>query len=490
MAVVLHCNDGELRTSAPAGTPLLEVLREQAGLTAAKPGCGTGDCGACLVLLGARAAPGATPVYELHHACLTTVAMAEGGHVVTAEGLVGEELGPVQRALLHAGAVQCGYCTAGLVVGLTWALLAGVEPRRAALGNLCRCTGYGGIRRACDVLASHGAWSLGELLPAGTRAVAARLPVRAPQHLSLDERRWVAGGTDEIPEHRHQLVAHRRPTLLRRVPDLGGIAGEPRGLRLGAAVTVAEIQGSALVERRWPGLAEHLDRFGSPAVRAAATLGGNLVHASPTADLAIPLLAMGAVVVLAGPHGTREVPLDRFHVGYHRTERRRDEVLVAVRIPDPPAGAVLHLEKVAKRPHDDIASVSLAMRAVAVPERRLAAVRVAAGGVAPTPLLLVRTAAALEGAAGEVDRARVALGVLGAEIAPIDDLRGSAAYKRALLGHLLLAALDRWHPGVATAVLLDGAVAPGGVRPGVPVPGREQVPVGDGIRCGEGVRPR
>jgi xanthine dehydrogenase small subunit len=463
VAVVLHCNDGELRTSAPAGSTLLDVLREEAGLTATKPGCRTGDCGACLVLLGVRASGAAMPTYEVHHACLTTVAMAEGCHVITAEGLVGGELGPVQRALLDAGAVQCGYCSPGLVVALTWAALTGVDPRRAAVGNLCRCTGYGGIRAACDRLAADPP-ELEALLPPGTQAVARRLPARPAQALRPGVDRWIAGATDEIPEHRHAPAAHRRPTLLRRVPSLCRIEVEPGGLRLGAAATVAEVQASPLVAGRWPGLAEHLERFGSPAVRAAATVAGNLAHASPTADLAVPLLAMGATVVLEGRHGEREVPLEGFFHAYHRTERRRDEVLVAIRVPDPPAGSALHLEKVAKRAHDDIASVSLAMRAGLDATGRLTAVRVAAGGVAAVPLLAVRTAALLEGADVQAATARDAGAVLAAEAAPIDDVRGTAAYKRALLVHLLLAALDRWRPGMAAAVLLgDGAGRPASV---------------------------
>jgi xanthine dehydrogenase small subunit len=406
-----------------------------------------------MVLVGARLRADEDPAYELHNSCLTTVAMVEGCHVITAEGLAGPEPGPVQRALLEGGAVQCGYCTPGLVVALTWALLSGTDPRRAALGNLCRCTGYAGIRRACAALAELGPVPPEDLIPAPVLAVAQALPPLAPQSVDLARHAWLAGATDEIVERRHLAAAHRQPTQLRRVPELTMIEAGPDGLRLGSAVTVAQVQASPLVAGRWPGLAEHLELFGSPAVRASATLGGNLVHASPTADMAIALLAMGASVVLAGPAGSRQVPLDEFFLGYHRTAMQPGELLTAVVVPDPPAGMQLHLEKVAKRAHDDIASVSLAMRSDVDGAGRLSGVRIAAGGVAPIPALLRRTAAALEGRPADAATGRRALAVLAGEVAPIDDVRGSAAYKRALLRHLLVAALDARAPGLAAQVL-------------------------------------
>ena len=462
MATVVHVNDRVVRTSVPAGSTLLDLLREDCDLTATKPGCRTGDCGACMVLVGHRSPGGPDPSYEPHNSCLTTVAMVSGCHVITAEGLVaeglvGDGLGPVQRALVEAGAVQCGYCTPGLVVALTWALLSGADPRRAAAGNLCRCTGYAGIRRACDLLAAGpGRIPLDQLLPGPVLRVARALPPLDPEPFDGHPNRWLAGATDDIPEHRHAAVPHRRPTLLSRVPELRRITAYPGGVELGSAVTAAQVQDSELIAARWPGLGDHLEQFGSPAVRASATLGGNLVHASPTADLALPLLAMGASVVLSGPDGQRQLPLEQFFLAYRRVDLRHGEVLLVVRVPDPPPGSVLHLEKVARRRFDDIASASIAVRLDRDDTGCIADLRIAAGGVAPIPLLLTRTADVLRGSrpdAPTLDRALVALA---GEVTPIDDVRGSAAYKRALLGHLLIAALD--DPDLAVQALnLPGA---------------------------------
>ena len=449
---LVHVNDRSVRTSALPGSTLLDLLRDGEGLTATKPGCRAGDCGACMVLVGTRTHASRQPTYEVHNSCLTTVASVAGCHVITAEGLSarglsaegqsGDHLGPVQRAMVDAGAVQCGFCTPGIVVALAWALLSGTDPRRAASGNLCRCTGYGGIRRACDALAgAAGPLPISEILPEPVLRVALALPPVEPEVLDHSHPRWAAGATDEIPEHQHAVPGHRRPTLLRRVPELCTVEARVGVLVLGSAVTVAELQASALLAARWPDLVAHLEHFGSPAVRTAATVGGNLVHASPTADLAVPLLAMGATVVLTGPSGERAVPIERFFVSYRHVDLRRREVVTAVLVPDPPPGSALHVERVAKREHDDIASVSLAARVGLDPSGRLTDVRLAAGGVAPIPLLLVRTAEVLRGSRPEPATVRHALAVLADEIAPIDDVRGSAAYKSALLGHLLVAAL-------------------------------------------------
>jgi len=118
---------------------LIDVLREELGLLGTKEGCGNGECGACTVLFDGR------PV----NACLLAVLEAEGSKITTVEGLVapGGELGPVQRAFVEKGGIQCGFCSPGMIMA-TEALLSEKptpsdgEIREALVGNLCRCTGY------------------------------------------------------------------------------------------------------------------------------------------------------------------------------------------------------------------------------------------------------------------------------------------------------------------------------------------------------------
>lgn len=138
--------------SAQRPRTLLALLREEAGLTGAKQGCGNGECGACTVLLDG------VPV----RSCLVLAQEAHGCEVLTIEGLAGPDaMHPIQQAFVDAGAVQCGFCTPGFVMA-THALLQqhprpGQEQIMEALGgHLCRCTGYEDIFRAVDLLVARG----------------------------------------------------------------------------------------------------------------------------------------------------------------------------------------------------------------------------------------------------------------------------------------------------------------------------------------------
>ncbi|MBA3367025.1 MAG: (2Fe-2S)-binding protein [Actinobacteria bacterium] len=149
MRIELDVNGEQLEADVWAGESLLYVLRERLGLPGSKNACEQGECGSCSVLLDG----------ELVCACLVLAAQAEGHEVVTVEGLAGAEgLHPVQAAFARAGAVQCGFCTPGLVVTTAHLLERNPDPsedeiREALSGNLCRCTGYAKIFDAVKLAA-------------------------------------------------------------------------------------------------------------------------------------------------------------------------------------------------------------------------------------------------------------------------------------------------------------------------------------------------
>lgn len=143
-------NGGRHAVAVQPNTTLLHLLREHLHLTGTKPGCGSGDCGACTVLLDGR------PV----NSCLTLAAEVKGRSVTTIEGIApsGAELHPVQQAFVERGAVQCGYCTPGMIMTAVHLLTTNPDPdeneiRHALGGNICRCTGYTKIVEAIDVAA-------------------------------------------------------------------------------------------------------------------------------------------------------------------------------------------------------------------------------------------------------------------------------------------------------------------------------------------------
>ncbi|MGB7963510.1 MAG: FAD binding domain-containing protein [Propionicimonas sp.] len=437
---------------------LLGWLRDH-GLTAAKPGCLGGDCGACQVLLGEIDNGTATPRYRSVNSCLLSTGLVADCHLITVEGLNGDRLTPVQQALVEAGAIQCGYCTPGLVVALTGALLGGDAPADALAGNLCRCTGYVGIRLACDRLASdfdRRARTLDEaaeqgLLPeavaragTGLRPLPLEPPLPPGEHGPIR----LGGETDHTVRHPHARARYGPWLRLHRLPALRGISEHETGITIGSAVTVAELQASPLIADAWPDLPAFLDRFGSPAIRHLATVGGNLVNASPVADLAVVLLALRADLTIDGPAGRRDLPLAGFFHGYKHTDLGSDELLVSVRIPRNRArSSRLHAEKVSRRRHDDIASVCSTMVVTGGGRDGFGEVALSAGGVSPVPALLRGAASVLAGRPLTDAVVREALDRLVAEIAPIGDVRGSAGYKAALLRHLVLAHLAALQPG-------------------------------------------
>lgn len=151
--------NGELvELEVPANRTLLKVLREDLDLTGAKEGCGAGECGACTVLLDGK------PV----NACLVLAPEVDGHEVLTIEGLArGVELDPVQEAFVEYGALQCGYCTPGMILSARALLTRNPRPaerevRESIAGNLCRCTGYEKIVQAVLAVAAVGGGKSGE----------------------------------------------------------------------------------------------------------------------------------------------------------------------------------------------------------------------------------------------------------------------------------------------------------------------------------------
>ena len=149
--VTLTVNGDRYSAAVNPNTTLAEMLRDHLRLTGTKQGCGTGDCGACTVMMDGRAI----------NSCLTLALESDGAEITTVEGIAisGEELHPVQQSFIEHGATQCGFCTPGMVVSAVHLLENNPSPteseiRRALGGNLCRCTGYTKIVEAIEAVGS------------------------------------------------------------------------------------------------------------------------------------------------------------------------------------------------------------------------------------------------------------------------------------------------------------------------------------------------
>jgi CO/xanthine dehydrogenase FAD-binding subunit len=195
-------------------------------------------------------------------------------------------------------------------------------------------------------------------------------------------------------------------------------------LSLGALATYTDVIRSPLVRRRLPILAAASREIGGPQIQNRGTIGGNIANGSPAGDT-LPVLAVAeAIVVLKSSSGVRRVPFNTFYTGYRATVRRPDELIVAVEIP--PQRGRQWFRKVGTRAAQAISKVVMAAVRAPTP-------RIALGSVAPTVIRLPRTEEALASGASIAQARRV----LEAEIAPIDDVRSTAAYRRAVAANLL-----------------------------------------------------
>ncbi len=243
----------------------------------------------------------------------------------------------------------------------------------------------------------------------------------------------VAGGTDLLPQMKTGMVRARTVVDLSALPELKLIAQQPDGsLRVGAAVSARSLEQAPLVNGAFAALAEGASVVGSYQIRNLATLGGNLANAAPSADMAPPLLALDADLLIAGPRGTRRVPVADFFLGVRRTQLAPDEVLVEIVIPAPPPGSGATYVRHTPRRELDIAVVGVAS-SLTISDGRCARVRIALGAVSPVPLRAEAAEARLVGEAVTPALIEEAAELAVPACSPISDQRGSAEFRRHLV---------------------------------------------------------
>ncbi|HEU0222398.1 MAG TPA: FAD binding domain-containing protein [Paracoccaceae bacterium] len=275
-------------------------------------------------------------------------------------------------------------------------------------------------------------------------------PRRLDEALALlAERPWkvLAGGTD-------LFAGTSRPALagdvldITAIPELRGISDGTRELRIGAALSWAELVRAALPPA-FDGLKAAAREVGSVQIQNTATVGGNLCNASPAADGAPPLLTLDAEVELASARGTRRLPLGGFLAGPRRTRLERDELLTAILVPSAAcAGRSAFLKLGARRYL--VISIAMAAARLVLSEGRVREAAIAVGACSPVATRLPAIEAALAGLpadrslAAAIDDAAVAR-----SLAPIDDVRADAAYRRRAAAELVRRAVAAALPGDA-----------------------------------------
>jgi xanthine dehydrogenase small subunit len=440
---------------------LSDFLRYRRQLTGTKIVCSEGDCGACTVLLG-RAGGNGELTYQVVNSCIQFLWQLDCAHVITVEGLrTGEALTPVQERMVACHASQCGFCTPGFVMALTAVCRPGemmtpTEVKEGLTGNLCRCTGY------LPILEAALTGDRGKIVPperlypskeiaadfAGRRAEAVVVhdgertlckPADVGQAVAfLSENPGTmifAGGTDLGVRTNKGMIT---PKTVLSVGDLRGAADvriENDALSIGPAATWSGVE--TLVKDRLPELHRILILFGSPQIRNAGTVAGNIANASPIADSLPFLYVMEATVELTGPGGVRRVQIDRFYKGYKKLDLNPGELITRIVVPLPAASQVLKLYKISKRKHLDISTFTGAVL-MRLSGSQIGEIRVAYGGVGPTVLRLPKTEAFLAGKEFSEQTFKEAGTIAASEVTPISDVRASKDYRTLLARNVMM----------------------------------------------------
>jgi carbon-monoxide dehydrogenase medium subunit len=258
-----------------------------------------------------------------------------------------------------------------------------------------------------------------------------------------DTARFLAGGTDLLIQIQRGRVAPRHVVSLHRVPGLDAL--EVNGqIRLGSLVTHRRLERSPHFQGGLRALVEGAEVVGGHQIRNVATVGGNIVNASPAADVVPVLLALDATVTCVGLDGPRAVSLDDFLRGPGLTARRPDELLTTVTFPSPPPRSGTAFLKAGRRRAMEISLACVAARLTLAPDgERCADVRITLGAVGPRALRARAAERVLAGNPPTPDRLRQAGQTAAEECQPITDVRASAAYRRLLVETLVSRALRR-----------------------------------------------
>ena len=443
-------NNQTIETDLPIGTTVLDFVRYHKNLKGTKIGCREGDCGACTILVGEL--KGDSVKYRTMTSCLMPIANAEAKHIVTVEGInkPNNELTPVQQAMIDESGTQCGFCTVGFVMSLTnFCLDDTPKTCESAIssidGNICRCTGYKSIERACRQIVNGELLIVNEenavdvavdkgIIPSYFTKIKGHLETLQQDQSKIQnpKSKIVAGGTD-LYVQKHEEMVYAEATHVLFDDELRTISETDEFIEIGASVVVTDLLESDIFNRLFPNLYKHLKLVSSTPIRNMATLAGNFVNASPIGDMTAWFLALDSEIIF---NNGRKLPLKDFYLGYKTLAKSDEEFIKSIRFKKD--FTHFNFEKVCKRTYLDIASVNTVI-SLKVEDNLIKHAHVSIGGVFATPLYLRKTSELLRGKSINESTINEANEILQTEISPISDVRGTAEYKRLLAKQLFTA---------------------------------------------------
>lgn len=249
-----------------------------------------------------------------------------------------------------------------------------------------------------------------------------------------DKARPLAGGTDILVQTRAGRYDLDAIIDVKEIPELVAVKMDSRGLRVGAAAPCYQIYENEAVAKAYPGLIDAASLIGGIQIQSRASLGGNLCNASPSADSIGPMIVHKGVATIAGPGGTREVPVEDFCTAPGKTVLKRGEFLVSISFPKPPAGFGAAYERFIPRNEMDIAVVGVGSSVVLdASGKKIKSARIALAAVGPTPIYAAAASDFLAGKAANEDSVSQAAAMARAAARPIGDMRGTIEQRKHLV---------------------------------------------------------
>lgn len=414
---------------------LVYTLRERLHITSLKEGCSIGECGTCTVLID----------NEPHYSCLTLSSKVNGRDIKTVEYLSKSgKIHPLQEAFIKSGAVQCGYCTPGMLLSAYSLLLKNRKPDReeikeAISGNLCRCTGYHqiveAIKDAADTIDTPTHEQQKKSVISMERGKKEEVFTILT---STKEARVYAGGTDILVNKRKGEKFG--PFIdITNIQEFSGISEFNGTIHIGATSTHSQLTENIIIREKALSLSLACSMIGTPQIRNMGTIGGNIVNASPAADAIPPLLIHDAICILESKKKVRREPLVTFIVAPYKTSIRGDEILTGFDIKGL-EGYREGYRRVTKRATWAIARMSVAW-AIQEDNGVFKDVRLAIGSCTPMPFRPKEAETFLRDKTKGYETIRVAVNMMIQEIRRISGERPSFVYKIPVLEGLLNAIL-------------------------------------------------
>lgn len=246
------------------------------------------------------------------------------------------------------------------------------------------------------------------------------------------EARLIAGGTDLLVSMKRKEMCPRYLIDIKAIPELDYIRHNGEGLKIGALATMHDIESSPVIRERFSILADTAHQIGTPHIRNVGTVGGNLCHAAPSADMAPSLIGLEAKAKINGTKGERVIALEEFFVAPGESALQDGEMLTEIQVPDPPPNTCGVYLKLPARTAIDIAVAGVAVIA-RLDSERIVDARIVLGAVAPTPIRARKAEEIIKGKAVENGIIEKAAKAAADEAEPISDIRGSAEYRREMV---------------------------------------------------------